>query len=60
ADFLAIAGGDAQTATQNILYDTNTGNLYYDADGSGAGAKILVAHITLTGGTVDASDFIVI
>ena len=60
ADFVANAGGNATTATQNILYDTTTGNLYYDADGNGAGAKILVATITVTGGTVDASDFIVI
>ncbi|MFL6853238.1 MAG: VCBS domain-containing protein, partial [Sphingomicrobium sp.] len=58
-DFAANAGGDATTATQNILYDTTTGNLYYDADGNGVGAKVLVAQIILTG-TIDASDFIVI
>ena len=61
-DFAANAGGDATNANQNILYDTTTGNLYYDADGNGGGAKILIAHLDLTGltGTVDASDFIVI
>jgi VCBS repeat-containing protein len=59
-DFVANVGGDATSATQNILYDTATGNLYYDADGNGGGAKVLIAHITVTGGTVDASDFLVI
>jgi Ca2+-binding RTX toxin-like protein len=59
-DFAANAGGNATTASQNILFDTTTGNLYYDADGNGAGAKVLVAHITVIGGTVDASDFVVI
>jgi Ca2+-binding RTX toxin-like protein len=59
-DFVANAGGNATTASQNILFDTTTGNLYYDADGNGAGAKVLVAHITVIGGTVDASDFVVI
>ena len=60
ADFVANAGGDATAATQNILYDTTTGNLYYDADGNGVGAKILFAHLDVIGGTVDAADFIVI
>jgi VCBS repeat-containing protein len=59
-DFVANEGGIATTATQNILYDTNTGNLYYDPDGNGAAAKILFATLTVVGGTVDASDFIVI
>ena len=34
--------------------------IYYDADGNGAGAKVLFAHLDLAGGTVDAPDFIVI
>jgi Ca2+-binding RTX toxin-like protein len=59
-DFASNVGGNATTATQNILYDSSTGNLYYDADGSGAGAKVLIAHLTLIGGPVDNTDFIVI
>ena len=61
-NFAANAGGNAATADQRILYDTTTGDLYYDADGSGGGAKILFAHINLPllGGAVDAADFVVI
>lgn len=45
-----------------IVYDTDDGNLYYDADGSGKGAAVLIATInlaTLTG-TLDNTDFVVV
>ena len=62
ANFAANVGGAAGDSNDFILYDTATGNLYYDADGNGAGARILFATLTLTGvsGTVDNTDFIVI
>jgi VCBS repeat-containing protein len=62
ANFRASAGGNAADADDYILFDTATGQLYYDADGSGAGAKVLFAHIHLPGmaGTLDGSDFIII
>jgi hypothetical protein len=31
-----------------VVYDTSTGALYYDADGSGAGAAQLIATFTTT------------
>ncbi|MDP3796617.1 MAG: cadherin-like domain-containing protein, partial [Polaromonas sp.] len=62
ANFVANAGGVAADANDYVLYDTATGNLYYDADGNGAGAKLLFATLTLSGisGTVDSTDFTVV
>jgi VCBS repeat-containing protein len=61
-NFMANIGGVAGDANDYVLYDTATGNLYYDADGSGAATKVLFATLTLTGisGTVDSTDFIVV
>ena len=59
ADFVNSATGIAQDATDHILYNSNTGAFYYDADGSGAGAAIQFA--TLTGApTLLASDFTIV
>jgi len=56
------AGGTAVDGNDYVLYDTDTGNLYYDQDGSGAGARLLFAKLTLGGvsGTVDSTDFTVV
>jgi VCBS repeat-containing protein len=59
ANFAANSGATAGDSNDYILYDTATGNLYYDADGSGAGAKVLFATLTVTAGTVDNTDFVV-
>jgi len=58
---VANNGGNATNANQHVLYDTATGDLYYDADGNGGGAKVLIAHIDLTGltGVVDNTDFLI-
>jgi Ca2+-binding RTX toxin-like protein len=60
ARFAAGAGfTSGRDASDRIVYDTNTGNLYYDADGSGTGAAQLVA--TLQGHpTLAATDISVI
>ncbi|OYU34865.1 calcium-binding protein [Novosphingobium sp. PASSN1] len=38
-------GTAATTADQRLIYDIETGNIYYDADGSGSGAQVLLAVI---------------
>jgi Ca2+-binding RTX toxin-like protein len=59
ARFFAGAGATSgRDATDRIVYDTSTGNLYYDADGSGSGAAQLIA--TLQGApTLVATDIAV-
>ncbi len=44
-EFRQNAEGEAHQANDKILYETDTGNLYYDADGSGSGDKILFATL---------------
>ena len=54
-DFVSGPGAVAHDKTDHFLYDTATGNLYYDIDGNGPKAPILFA--TLTGHpTLVASD----
>jgi Ca2+-binding RTX toxin-like protein len=46
ARFAAGAGfTSGRDASDRIVYDTNTGNLYYDSDGSGTGAAQFVATL---------------
>lgn len=56
-EFRSSAGGDAADADDFILYDNTTGNLYDDADDSGAGAKVLFATLVGPVGTLDYTDF---
>jgi uncharacterized delta-60 repeat protein len=56
-EFYGSAGGNAADANDFILYDSSTGSLYYDADGNGAGSKVLFAALTGVTGMVDALDF---
>jgi Ca2+-binding RTX toxin-like protein len=53
-------GTTALDANDHILFDNLTGNLFYDADGSGAGAKVLFAKLINWSGSIDASDFSVL
>lgn len=39
----------AQDADDFLIFDAETRNLYYDADGNGAGEQVLLAHIKLKG-----------
>ncbi|HEX6691306.1 MAG TPA: M10 family metallopeptidase C-terminal domain-containing protein [Burkholderiales bacterium] len=56
ARFWAAAGATSgHDATDRVIYNTSNGNLYYDADGNGSGAAVLVA--TLNGApTLAATD----
>ncbi|MCF8512700.1 MAG: hypothetical protein K9G43_14745, partial [Rhodobacteraceae bacterium] len=47
-----VQGTAAQDSDDFILYDATTGALWYDADGNGAGAKALIAHL-FSGTTFD-------
>lgn len=40
-----VSATAAQTATQNLVYDTASGELFYDADGSGARAQVLIGML---------------
>ena len=50
------AGALAVDADDRILYDSATGNIYYDADGVGGADAVLLAHVA-GGTTVDNTDF---
>jgi Ca2+-binding RTX toxin-like protein len=57
--FAANASGTAQDGSDRVVYDTSSGQLYYDADGDGSGAAQLIATISGAPGLA-ASDIAVI
>ena len=60
SNFLASANGAATSSTHFILYNTTSGALSYDADGSGSGAAVQFATLTNKTKNVTASDFTVV
>lgn len=55
----AFGAFGAADASDRILYDSATGTLYYDSDGSGAAAAVAFALVT-PGLAMSASDFFVV
>ena len=52
-----VQGTSAADADDRIIYDSATGSIFHDADGSGAGATVLFA--TVSAGTIlTSADFI--
>ena len=57
ADF--VTGSKALDASDRIVYNATTGDIFYDADGSGSGAALLFAKVA-AGTALTAADFLII
>jgi Ca2+-binding RTX toxin-like protein len=59
--FQSAASTEALSTDARVLFDTASGNLYYDADGMGGAGAVAFANISLTGlvGTLTHADFVV-
>ena len=61
ARFYAAAGATGgHDADDRVIYDTSTGNLYWDGDGSGAGVAQRIATVQTTFSTISATDIAII
>jgi Ca2+-binding RTX toxin-like protein len=52
-------GTSAGDADDHIIYDSASGNIYYDPDGTGAAGQVLFAHVT-PATALTSADFLVI
>lgn len=59
ADFCARADNVAQDASDRFIFRTTDATLWFDADGTGAGAAVLVADLQ-AGATLTAADIVLI
>ena len=59
AEFQAHSSGQAQDASDRIIYDTDSGYLYFDADGTGSAGRIYFAQVD-PGLAMTAAEFLVI
>ncbi len=57
--FVANASGVAKDGNDRVIYETDTGRLFYDSDGTGAKARVHFATVD-AGLTLTADDFIVV
>ena len=61
SSFVSGASPVATTTSATVLYNTSTGALLYDADGSGSGVAVQFATLgTTTHPVISASDFIIL
>ena len=58
ARFAANSAGTAQDASDRVIFNTSTGQIFYDADGNGSGAAVLIATLQ-SGATLAATDIVV-
>jgi serralysin len=59
--FHASVSGKAHDASDRIVYETDTGKLFYDADGNKAGGAVGIQFAVLTGHpTLTHADFVVV
>jgi len=60
ADAAFYAGAAAHDGDDRVIYDSASGKLYYDPDGSSPKAQVLVAVLSGSPDDVDATDFLAI
>jgi len=59
ADFVSGPGAVAGDASDRIIYNTTTGSLFFDQDGTGAIAQVVFANLT-TRPVISAADFLIV
>lgn len=57
--FAANASGTAQDASDRVIFETDTRQVWYDADGNGSAARQLIATLQ-SGATLTAADIVVV
>jgi len=60
ARFKANSSGTATDTNDRVVFNTSTGQLYYDADGSGSGAAAQLIATVQTGASVASADIVVV
>ena len=56
---VANTAGQATTAAHRLIYETDTGALWFDADGTGAGLRVQFALLS-AGLQLTEADFLII
>jgi serralysin len=59
AQFVANATGTAQDADDRIVYETDTGSVFFDSNGNAAGGGVLFAVLT-PGLALTNADFLIV